>query len=241
MSPRRARGTFVTGTPAPRQWQREWQTVRASVDALAQAFQDTQPSIVTTDGSITQAPLQPSDGVVAQRYACMLRVHSERDEPYSVIAIYLMRPSSERRPSATEAKPWCHCWRPCARVGWRRRGRRSPSVVPTWRVARHLNIAVGEPVAEVRRVFIDEAQRVIHLAEVTYRGDSAPGDGPASARSGPPQALKLGTAVRTAQPARHTGGLRRPPPSPEIRAWRADRGPRPGRGHRSGAPRRLAV
>ena len=37
--------------------------------------------------------------------------------------------------------------------------------------ARHLHMHVGEPVAEVRRVFTDADRRVIYLAGVTYRGD----------------------------------------------------------------------
>ena len=87
--PQRGKGTFVTGTPPQRQWQREWQTVHASVDGLAQAFQDTQPRIVTIDESTSNAPLQPSDGTPAERYVYMRRVHSEKDEPYCVIEIYL--------------------------------------------------------------------------------------------------------------------------------------------------------
>ena len=38
-------------------------------------------------------------------------------------------------------------------------------------VARHLEIAVNAPVAEVRRVFTGPKRRVIYLGEVTYRGD----------------------------------------------------------------------
>jgi GntR family transcriptional regulator len=38
-------------------------------------------------------------------------------------------------------------------------------------VARHLQISVNAPVAEVRRVFTGPKRRVIYLAEVTYRGD----------------------------------------------------------------------
>jgi GntR family transcriptional regulator len=38
-------------------------------------------------------------------------------------------------------------------------------------VARHLQVNVNAPVAEVRRVFTGPKRRVIYLAEVTYRGD----------------------------------------------------------------------
>jgi len=38
-------------------------------------------------------------------------------------------------------------------------------------VARHLQVSVNAPVAEVRRVFTGPKRRVIYLAEITYRGD----------------------------------------------------------------------
>ena len=39
-------------------------------------------------------------------------------------------------------------------------------------VARHLELAVNAPVAEVRRIFKDSAGTVIYLADVIYRGDA---------------------------------------------------------------------
>ena len=39
------------------------------------------------------------------------------------------------------------------------------------KVARHLQVPLNSPVAEVRRIFRDADRTVIYLGEVTYRGD----------------------------------------------------------------------
>jgi GntR family transcriptional regulator len=38
--------------------------------------------------------------------------------------------------------------------------------------ARHLDLSINAPVAEVRRIFKDAGGIIIYLAEVTYRGDA---------------------------------------------------------------------
>jgi GntR family transcriptional regulator len=39
-------------------------------------------------------------------------------------------------------------------------------------IAQMLEIPVGSPVAEVRRIFKDENENIIYLANVVYRGDA---------------------------------------------------------------------
>lgn len=169
--PQRGKGTFVTGIPRQRQWQREWQTVHASVDALAQAFQDTRPRIVTIDESISDAPLQAGDGISAERYVYMRRVHSEKDEPYCVIEIYLdeaiFRTSPDRYRSEAVIPLLAE-----RKEGGISQARQVLTIANAdMDVARLLNIHPGDAIAEVRRVFTDKNGRVIYLGEVTYRGD----------------------------------------------------------------------
>ncbi len=172
VSPQRGKGTFVTGTPPQRRWQREWQTVHTSVDALAQAFQDTRPRIVTIDESISAAPLRPADGTPAERYVYMRRVHSENNEPYCVIEIHLdeaiFRTAPERYRS--EAVVPLLAELPHGRIAQARQvltiGHADMDLAPL------LDLHAGDSVVEVRRVFTDSAGRVIYLGEVTYRGDS---------------------------------------------------------------------
>jgi GntR family transcriptional regulator len=172
VSPQRGKGTFVTGTPPRRQWQREWQTVHASVDALAQAFQDTQPRIVTIDESISDAPLRPDDGVSAGRYVYMRRVHSEKDEPYCVIEIYIDEAIFRRAPERYRSEAVIPLLADLSDHGISQARQVLTIGNADMDVARLLNMHAGDSVVEVRRVFTDRDGRVIYLGEVTYRGDS---------------------------------------------------------------------
>ncbi len=172
LSPQRGKGTFVTGTPPQRQWQREWQTVHASVDALAQAFQDTRPRIVTIDEAISEAPLRPDDGVPAERYVHMRRVHSEQDEPYCVIEIYIDEAIFRADPKRYRSEAVVPLLAALAQGGIARARQVLTIGNADMDVARLLDMSTGDPVVEVRRVFSDDRGRAIYLGEVTYRGDS---------------------------------------------------------------------
>jgi len=172
VSPQRGKGTFVTGTPARRQWQREWQTVHASVDALAQAFQDTRPRIVTIDESISDAPLRPEDGVPAGRYVYMRRVHSEKDEPYCVIEIYIDEAIFRTDPERYSSEAVVPLLAALPQGGITQARQVLTIGIADMEVARLLDMHAGDSVVEVRRVFSDGEGRVIYLGEVTYRGDS---------------------------------------------------------------------
>lgn len=171
VSPQRGRGTFVTARPVQRQWQREWQTVHASVDALAQAFRDTRPHIVTIVESISAPPLRPDDGLPADRYVFMRRVHSEQGEPYCVIDIHLDEAIFRRAPARYRSEAVVPLLAAMRKGGVAQARQVLTIGGADMDVARHLNMHVGEPVAEVRRVFTNDQNRVIYLGEVTYRGD----------------------------------------------------------------------
>ena len=169
--PQRGKGTFVTGTPPPRQWQREWQNVHASVDGLAQAFQDTQPRIVTIDESTSNAPLQPSDGTPAERYVYMRRVHSEKDEPYCVIEIYLDEAIFRTAPDRYRSEAVIPLLAKLPQGGITQARQALTVGNADMDIAKLLNIHLGDAVAHVRRVFTDKNGRVIYLGEIIYSGD----------------------------------------------------------------------
>ena len=171
VSPQRGKGTFVTAVPIQRQWQREWQTVHASVDALAQAFKDTRPQIVTINESISDAPLQAEDGVPAERYVYMRRVHSEKDEPYCVIEIHLDEAIFRTAPERYRSEAVIPLLAELTEGGIAQARQVLTIANADMDVARLLNIHVGDAIAQVRRVFTDARGRIIYLGEVTYRGD----------------------------------------------------------------------
>jgi GntR family transcriptional regulator len=165
VSPQQGRGTFVTAQPARGQWLK----VQTSLDELAKVYSDTRPEIVNIDESIAAAPLRADDGIAAERYVYMRRVHTRNRQPYCVINIYLDERIFRRHPKRfrnetvipllVEMDAIAHA-RQVLTIG-----------TADVEVAQPLQVAVNAPVAEVRRVFTDAAGRVIYLGEVTYRGD----------------------------------------------------------------------
>ena len=167
VSPQRGRGTFVTGAPQADRWLK----VETTLENLAELYRDTQPTILVIDESNRTPRLQDSDGVGAERYVYMRRVHAHEGRPYCVIDIYLDAEIFARRPARFRKETVIPLLlgMPSVEIVTARQGLTISTA--DLEVARHLGISVNAPVAEVRRVFTGPGRRVIYLAEITYRGD----------------------------------------------------------------------
>ena len=167
VSPQRGRGTFVTGAPQADRWLK----VETTLENLSELYRDTQPTILVIDESNRTPRLQESDGLPAERYVYMRRVHAHEGRPYCVIDIYLDAAIFARRPARFRKETVIPLLlsMPSVEIATARQGLTISTA--DLEVARHLGISVNAPVAEVRRVFTGRGRRVIYLAEITYRGD----------------------------------------------------------------------
>lgn len=161
------RGTFITGSVK----QDRWLKVETSVAELAEVYRDTSPQIININESLTEAPLQPSDGKAADRYVFMRRVHSRDGQPYCVILIYLDEKIFKRAPAKFRKQTVIQVMKEMP--GLKIATARQTLTIGTAdiEVAKLLKVPLNSPVAEVRRVFTTADRGVIYLAEVTYRGD----------------------------------------------------------------------
>jgi len=167
VSPQQGRGTFVTGLPPNDRWLQ----VQTTLAELAKVYRDTKPKIVNIDETITNPPLTAQDGVAAERYVYMRRVHEREGRPYCVINIYLDEQIFRRDPVRyrNETVIPLLVSDPALRIA-----RAHPVLTigtADMEVAGHLQVPVNTPIAEVRRLFLDEAGKVVYLSEVSYRGD----------------------------------------------------------------------
>lgn len=167
VSPQQGRGTFVTARPP----EPDWLKVQTSLDELAQAYRDDKPEILNIDESTAHAPLLPSDGQSAERYVFMRRVHSKAGQPYCVINLYLDEKIFRQQPQRFRDETVIPILNTMTTGGVAHAHQVLTIGTADMEVASLLRVAVNTPVAEVRRVFTDASQRVIYLAEVTYRGD----------------------------------------------------------------------
>lgn len=167
VSPQRGRGTFVTGAPQPDRWLK----VETTLQNLADVYRDTRPTILNIDESTRSPLIHDTDGVAAEQYAYMRRIHSHQGRPYCIIDIYLdssifaLRPARFRKETVIPILMAL----PSVKIVTARQVLTISTA--DLEVAHHLGIPVNAPVAEVRRVFTGARRRVIYLAQVTYRGD----------------------------------------------------------------------
>jgi GntR family transcriptional regulator len=167
VSPQRGRGTFVTAAPRSNRWLK----VETTLQNLADVYRDTKPTILNIDESTRSPLIRDADGVAAERYVYMRRIHSHQGKPYCIIDIYLdasifaLHPARFRKHTVIPILMAM----PSVKIVTARQVLTISTA--DLEVARHLGISVNAPVAEVRRVFTGAKRRVIYLGEVTYRGD----------------------------------------------------------------------
>lgn len=167
VSPQRGRGTFVTGSPQDNRWLRVETTLRK----LSDVYRDTLPTILNIDESTRSPLMTEADGIAADKYVYMRRIHSRQGRPYCVIGIYLDAEIFAQQPARfrNETVIPLLMEMPTVKIVTARQVLTISTA--DLEVARHLGIHVNAPVAEVRRVFTGPKRRVIYLGEVTYRGD----------------------------------------------------------------------
>lgn len=167
VSPQRGRGTFVTGAPTADRWLR----VETTLQNLADVYRDTDPTILNIDEGARSPRLVEADGVAAERYVYMRRVHSHQGRPYCVIDIYLDAAVFAKHPRRFRRETVIPLLMTMPSVKIVTARQVLTISTADLEVARHLGISVNAPVAEVRRVFTGAKRRVVYLGEVTYRGD----------------------------------------------------------------------
>jgi GntR family transcriptional regulator len=140
------------------------------LDALANVYRDTQPTIVNIDESSRLPPLQPGEGLAADGYVYMRRVHSREGRPYCIINIYVAEDIFRENPQAFRNSTVIPLLMKTGKIA----NAHQTLIIGTADIdtARHLDLSINAPVAEVRRIFKDAGGIIIYLAEVTYRGDA---------------------------------------------------------------------
>jgi GntR family transcriptional regulator len=165
--PQRGRGTFVTGAPQANRWLR----VETTLQNLTDVYRDTHPTILNIDESARSPRLAETDGLPAEHYVYMRRVHSHEGRPYCVIDIYLDSAIFARHPTRFRKETVIPLLMAMPTVKIVTARQVLTISTADLEVAHHLGIPVNAPVADVRRVFTGPKRRVIYLGEVTYRGD----------------------------------------------------------------------
>lgn len=167
VSPQRGRGTFVTEKAGTRRQLR----VQTTLAELVEMYRGDRPEHATIEESMASPVIKSKEGIAAPRYFHMRRVHSRDGERYCVISMYIDYRVFRRAPARFRRElvlPVLTSLPGLKIASGRQTLTISKADVDTSRL---LGIAVGAPMAEVRRVLCGADGTVIYLADVGYRGD----------------------------------------------------------------------
>lgn len=167
VSPQRGRGTLVNEHA---QTHRQLM-VHTTLAGLVDMYRGDKPVLTNLEESNASPELYENDGTPATSYFHMRRVHARDGVKYCVISIYIedriFRQAKSR--FRNEAVLPVLFGLPDLKIG---KARQTMHISKAdIEIASLMDIPVGEPTAEVRRVMCNPEGTVIYVADVIYRGD----------------------------------------------------------------------
>ena len=168
MSREPGRGTFVTARPD----RDRFINVVGSLAELSRGYEDTQPKVINIEENVASPPMAEGEGSPAPRYAFMRRLHARNGRAYCVINIYLDERVFKKAPEKFRNRTVIPVLTAMKSVKIAHARQVLTIGTADLEVAQLLELPIGAPVAEVRRIFTDPQGTVIYIAEVTYRGDA---------------------------------------------------------------------
>jgi len=164
---RQGKGTFVARQPRDERWLRvgtEW-------SSLLQIIEGTQLKLLES-GPVDRPPMYtPEDGEVAQGYQHIRRVHVRDDRAYCDIDLYLAQDVYQQAPETFRTRLVLETLSQLENMELGSAHQTLTIGRANMETANLLDMDVGGPVAQVRRVITDRTDRVIYLAQIVYRGD----------------------------------------------------------------------
>lgn len=161
------KGTFVADRLAPRkviQLDSSWHTFMQMLDGNL-------PDTLAVDPDARLPRVREEEGTAAPSYRYMRRVHSAGSQPYCVIDVYLDNDCYRLSPDAFDTAMVIPLLGRMAQPRVKKMAQSVRILAADLTVARLLDLPVGAPVGEVRRVITDRDGRILYLGTGQYRGD----------------------------------------------------------------------
>ncbi|MDG1531494.1 MAG: GntR family transcriptional regulator [Paracoccaceae bacterium] len=165
---RRGRGTTVLVPPPAR----DRLHLGTRLSTLADHYRGDKPALDLLEDRLADVPSEPLIGRLSETgYHLIRRTHTRDDETYCVISIYFEHDIFTRHEAEFRTQLALPVLVDSEDIDIAL-ARQSLTISKCdYDTAGLLNLAVGDPVVEVRRVICDSQDQVIYLADVTYRSD----------------------------------------------------------------------
>ncbi|NYS79927.1 MULTISPECIES: GntR family transcriptional regulator [Halomonadaceae] len=164
---KRGVGTLVTKSPEERRPVK----VTTTLDALVEAYRDDTPVVTNISDLSTPLILNKNEGVAAADYHHLRRVHAREGVKYCVISIYLEKHLFEKAEQRFRNEIILPVLMSLEGVTVAHAKQSITISKADLEVAHLLDISLGDPIANVRRVLADPNKNIIYVAEAVYRGD----------------------------------------------------------------------
>lgn len=160
----RGRGTFVSKDLS----QQRWFKMPTNFDDLVETVSNLKIHLLAIEQD--DQPLIPSFpfGTVAPAYRRLRRVHFNNDVPYCLIDIYLAKDIFALDPEAFSSAPIIPKLAALPDVHIAQAKQIMRITVSDQDTAAHLDIGVGDPIADVCRALQDQEGRIVYYAHIQY-------------------------------------------------------------------------
>ena len=145
--------------------------VNTSLDDLVEMYRGDTPDLTNITITDEQPDLYEEDGLPAERYVNMRRVHARDGEKYCAVSIFIAEDVFNQAPEDLQNKMVLPILSdmPGVQIATAHQSLQISSA--DFELARQLEVPVNTPTAEIRRVLCDIEGRVIYIVDAIYRGD----------------------------------------------------------------------
>jgi len=165
--PQRGRGTFVTEQVRT---QRSL-TLETSLRGLAEAYRNDKPELTLLEEAGVQPPLTPHDGKAAPAYHYMRRVHSRDGQAYCAASIFIDQRVFRLAPKRFRKETVVPVMMDLPKLNIAAASQTLRISTADVEIAHLIQVPVGSPVAEVRRIVQSTDGTVLYFGLIIYRGD----------------------------------------------------------------------
>jgi GntR family transcriptional regulator len=161
------RGTFVAGERPDRRWLNlatDWRS-------LIEPIKDNVPKPLKVENPPEKPELAAGEGKLAEAYVFLKSVQYRGEEPYSIVSLHLARDVFDCAPKEFREHPALPIL--ASMDALRIKNAHQTLVISGAdpETADLLKVGLGAPTAECRCIVVDEHDRAIYVANITYRSD----------------------------------------------------------------------
>jgi GntR family transcriptional regulator len=167
---RQGRGTFVSDRSGPHgqlllSLESNWESLLSRIDSTC-------TRLLSSVDALNSPLLEPDDGIPPRAFRRLRRLHSAQSTPYAVLDIHLDAAIYRRAPRRFEQDLVIPTLERLPGLRLASAHQRLTIGTADLEAASLLRVPVNAPVGEVRRVLIDEAQRIVYVGLAIYRADA---------------------------------------------------------------------